>query len=182
MTQVAYGTSVLGLLGIVLVILLLVAWWALKSKHVLKPIRAILACLVVIFVLAVFWVEWKFQPWMPAGRAVQLSRERIGDYDVQVWQRKNAGLSEPFATALFIRKQGGEWRAFLLDFEDTYRPSVNLRKENSGILVLRDNSRWGHFDEAREVLQRDSNGSEVDGIVINANPPGNWWLRQSSMP
>jgi hypothetical protein len=83
---------------------------------------------------------------------------------------------------LFIRKQGSKWRAYLLDFEDTYRPSISLRKENSGIVVFQNHTRWGYFDESRGALRRDSTGSEVEGVLIDYDPPGDWWSRLSSIP
>ena len=61
------------------------------------------------------WVGWNFRPWMPEGRAVYLDEAHFGDYDFQVWQRKNglADATEPFATALFVRKTSGLWTAYL---------------------------------------------------------------------
>ena len=87
---------------------------------------------------ALIWLSWKFQPWMRTGRAIHIASTHLDDYDFQIWLRKNAGITEPFATWLFARRQGGKWMPYLLDFEDTYRPVVTLQKEGSGILIIRD--------------------------------------------
>src|SRR5215813_11495216 len=78
------------------------------------------------------WFHRVYQPWMPAGRAVHLSSEHFGAYDFQVWQRKNTISTEPFATGLFVRKQGDPWKVFLLDFQDSYRSSIVLRPKGAG--------------------------------------------------
>jgi hypothetical protein len=78
--------------------------------------KKIFELLSVIVLVALIWIAWKFQPWMSAGHAVHLTSNHIGDYDFQVWQRKNAVITEPFATGLFARRQGEQWRAYLLDF------------------------------------------------------------------
>jgi hypothetical protein len=120
---------------------------------------------------------------MPAGRLVHIASSHLGNYDFQVWQRKNVGIGEPFATALFVREPGGQWTAFLLDFEDTYRPSIDLRREDSGIAVFRNKARWGYFDEVQQVLKREPKDTSfpVQGIVIDSDPPGDWWSKQSSI-
>jgi hypothetical protein len=173
---------VLGLLGVILVVWIGWRYWRSRSKAAASPTKKVLALLGVLFLVVLLWIGWDFQPWMPAGRAVHLTSQRIGDYDFQVWQRKNNGIGEPFATGLFVRKQGGQWRAFLLDFEDSYRPTIDLRKQDSGIAVFYGNSRWGHLDEAQQVLKRYSNDAYSDhGVVIDSDPPGNWWLKESSI-
>src|SRR5262249_33640587 len=86
-----------------------------KPTPAATPMEKMLGLLSLFFLAVLFWISWEFQPWIPPGRAVQLSSEHIGDYDFQIWQRKNASPTEPFATGLFVRKQGGQWQAFLLD-------------------------------------------------------------------
>ena len=105
---------------------------------------------------------------MSSGRAVHISSTHLGDYDFQVWQRKNAEVAEPFATGLFARKQGGQWRAFLLDFQDCYRPHILLRKEDSGIAVLYGSEKVGFFDEAQQTYKRKSNGRLDPGVVLDS--------------
>jgi hypothetical protein len=77
---------------------------------------------------------------MPAGHTVHLENVRLGDSDFQIWQRKNENITEPFATALSVHKPGGVWTAYLLDFEDLYRPKINLRKEGSAVVVFYGNN------------------------------------------
>ncbi len=103
----------------------------------------------------------------------------FGNHDFQVWQRKNATMTEPFATGLFVRKQGGQWKAFLLDIQDTYRPSIDLREENSGGAILYGKTKRAYFDEKRDVFtfyHHDGSSEVTAGIVIDSKPPGNWWL------
>jgi hypothetical protein len=168
------------------IVFIWIAWksWRSLSKERGNKGKKIIVLLLVLFFGGILWIGWKFQPWMPAGRAVHIGSTHLGDYDFQIWQRKNAGVGEPFATALFVRKRSGRWNAFSLDFEDTYRPAISLRKEDSGIAVLYGRTQWGHFNEAQEVLIHVSNGSSfpIEGTVIDSDPPGTWWLKQSSMP
>lgn len=139
--------------------------------------KKIVGLLVAIVLIAFIWLGWKFQPWMSAGRAVQISSEHLGDYDFRVWQRKNTEIMEPFATGLFVCKQGGQWQAFLLDFQDTYHPSIVLRKEDAGVAVFRGSKKLGVFDVTQQTFKRDSDGASFTGAVLNAEPPGNWWLK-----
>ena len=144
-------------------------------------VRKTFAVLVVIVLAALVWTAWKFQPWMPAGRVVHLESIRLGDSDFQIWQRKNDTVSEPFATALFVRKEGGAWTAYLLGFEDVYRPRINLRKESSAVIIFYGNHRYAYFDEEQQVLRRDSESQRLatPGVVIDSDPPGDWWQRLS---
>jgi hypothetical protein len=119
---------------------------------------------------------------MPEGRAVHVGDAHSGDHDFQVWQRKNslAVATEPFATALFVRKTSEPWKAYLLDIQDTYRPSISLRKEGSGVVVLYDKFRRAYFDEERDVFTRYhwDGGSDVEeGVVIDSQPPDDWWQK-----
>ncbi len=123
------------------------------------------------------WVTWKFQPWMPPGQAVIVSTQHLGDLEFQVWQRKNPQTFEPFATGLFVRERNGPWRAYLLDFEDMYRPSIVLRKESVGISVVRDGERLGVFNQVTQTYTQESTGYSCPGAVIDGEPPGNWWLK-----
>jgi hypothetical protein len=122
---------------------------------------------------------------MPEGRAVRVGDVHFSDYDFQVWQRKNSFIdaTEPFATALFVRKKDEPWKAYLLGIQDTYRPSISLRREGSGVAILYGKFRQAYFDEERGVFTRyhDDGGSEVrEGVVIDSEPPDNWWQRLTS--
>jgi|SRR5438445_1303242 len=153
--------------------------WSLLSRNALG--RTTLALLVVIVLVGLAWTAWEFQPWMPVGHAVHLESTRLGDSDFQIWQRKSGNVSEPFATALFVRRPGGPWTAYLLDFEDLYRPRINLRKEDSAVVVFYGNYRRAYFDEDQQILRRDSDGQSliIHGVVIDSEPPGDWWQRLS---
>ena len=146
--------------------------------------KKIVVLLSVVVLVTLIWTGWKFQPWMPAGHAVHLTSNHIGDYDFQVWQRKNglAYATEPFATALFVRKTSRPWTVYLLDIQDTYRPSISLRKESSGLAILYGKTKRAYFDEERDefTLYHYDGGSDViEGVMIDSEPPGNWWLDQS---
>src|SRR5262249_6608059 len=100
-----------------------------------------------------------------------------------VWQRKNTISTEPFATGLFVRKQGGPWKVFLLDFQDSYRSSIVLRPKGAGVVeVLQDNRKLGDFDETQGVLRRDLESRTLTdtGEILNSEPPGNWWLEATA--
>ena len=176
---------ILGVWGTILVLLIWSVWtfWRPKSKTATNPIKKVLGLLGMLFLVVLLWIAWKFQPWMPAGHAVHLTSNHIGDYDFQVWQRKNAVITEPFSTGLFARKQGGQWKAFLLDIQDVYHPTITLRKEESGIAVLYGGTVRGYFDDAQQVFKRNSRSGVsllIDADVIDSEPPGNWWLRESA--
>jgi len=138
--------------------------------------------IVALLLLAAFgvftWLVWMFQPWMPAGRTVHLSTFSLGGHDFQVWQRKNPDTFEPFATGLFVRDGTNDWRVFLLDFEDTYRPRVWLRREDSGIAVFLRGGRLGLLDERATIFTRKSDGAVFQATAIGREPPGDWWLGQ----
>ena len=135
---------------------------------------------VIALVVLLVWICWTFQPWMPTGRAVHLSSVHLGAYDFQVWQQKNAIVTEPFSTRLFARKSGGKWLAFLLDFQDSYRPRVVLRQEESGVAVFYGSERQGLFDERQQTYRRESNGRLDSGVVLDAEPPGEWLLNEKT--
>src|SRR5258708_1591933 len=93
-------------------------------------------CLALAVPITALWFALRFRPLMPAGHAVQINTGKSGEFDYQVWQRKNKSTFEPFATGLFIHRRGEPWRVFLLDFEDEFRPRVELKTESTGIAVI----------------------------------------------
>lgn len=128
------------------------------------------------------WIGWEFRPWMPEGRAVYVGDGHFDDYDLQVWQRKNRLIdaTEPFATALFVRKTSGPWTAYLLDIQDTYRPSISLRKESSGVAIFYGKTKRAYFDEQLDqvtLYHYDAGSDVIKGITIDSEPPDNWWNR-----
>ncbi len=175
-------------LVILTVVFVFLIWSGWKLSHLMSRaptlIKKVFGLLSIAFLAFMLWIVWQFQPWMPAGRAVHLSTEHIGDYDFQIWQRKNGWImaTEPFATGLFVRKEGGQWKAYLLDIQDTYRPSISLREDNSGVAILYDKTKRAYFDEDRDVFLRyhhDGGSTVFEGIVIDSEPPGNWWLQEA---
>ncbi|SRR6266436_1958729 len=139
----------------------------------------------VVLLAMLVWTGWEFRPWMPEGRPVLVGDAHFGDHDFQVWQRKNsfAHATEPFATALFVRKTGAPWKAYLLDIQDTYRPSISLRKESSGVAILYGKTRRAYFDEERDVFtlyHHDGVANVIEGVVVDSDPPDSWWQRLTS--
>jgi len=122
---------------------------------------------------------------MREGHAVHVGDAHFDDHDFQVWQRKNsfADATEPFASAVFVRKAGGPWKAYLLDIQDTYRPSISLRKEGSGVVILYGKNKRAYFDGDRDVFtlyHHDGTANVTGGVVIDSQPPDNWWQRLTS--
>jgi hypothetical protein len=138
--------------------------------------RRIAICLLMIVLVLIVWGLWSFQPWVKPGHASLISSCRIGEHDIQIWQRKNEGLTEPFATGLFVRS-GTNWLAFCLDFQDLYHPSIKLQNTNTGIAVFRSGDRLGTYDAASGMFLRAADGAKIAPVTINSPPPGNWWLR-----
>lgn len=114
---------------------------------------------------------------MPEGKAVAISDEHFGDFDFQVWQRKNSDVFEPFATGLFACKHGGQWQVFLLDFQDIYHPRIKLSDESNGVIVLNGGKELGIFDKATQTFKRKSDGTVFPGVTISGVPPDDWWLK-----
>jgi hypothetical protein len=143
------------------------------------------AWLSVALIAVLVWIGWKFRPWMPEGRAVHIGDAHFGNHDFEVWQRKNsfAYATEPFATALFVRKTGAPWKVYLLNIQDTYRPSVNLRYDNSGLAILYGKTKRGYFDEERDAFtlyHHDGGSNVIESIAVVSVPPGDWWQQLTS--
>jgi hypothetical protein len=129
----------------------------------------------VILIAPLLSLNREFQPWMPSGRTVHISSARVLQYDFQVWQVKNDSATEPFTTGLFERQQNGKWQVFMLDFEDTYRPSITLREEGSDVAVYEDGEKLGTFDVKDEVLKRCPDGVTFHPTALSEEPPGFGW-------
>ena len=153
--------------------------WGQLGRYALA--RRLLTVLIVVVLVGLVYTAWKLQPWMPIGHMVHLKSTHLGDFDFEIWQRKGASISEPFATALFVRKSGEPWRVYLLGFEDVYRPRIDLRTEGAVVVVFYGNYRYAYFDEQQQVLRRDSKDQNLanHGVVIDSDPPGDWWHRLS---
>lgn len=128
------------------------------------------------------WGVWKFHPWMPSGRAVLLGKWRFGDTEFQVWQRKNEGIAEPFATGLFVRRATNQWQSFCINIDDYYSPSIKLRQEDSHIVIFKSFRKFAVFDMTTRTYRRVSNQTPYTpmGIGVGNEPPGDWWLRVCS--
>jgi hypothetical protein len=157
---------------VVIVVIMSVALFCAALFALLGRRKKVAGVLGLTFLLTLLWLNHEFQPWMVTGRAVHISSSRFGQHDFQVWQLKNSSITEPFTTGLFVRKQNGQWRVFMLDFEDTYRPSVTLREDASGVAILEDGEKLGTFDFQQKVLRRGS--ASFDGATVYSDPPGDW--------
>jgi hypothetical protein len=146
-----------------------------------KLFKRVLALLLLV---CLAWICWKFQPWTPGGRAIQLSSVHLDAYDFQIWQRKNGLLdSEPFATALFVRKSGGPWTAYLLDIQDLYREEITLQNDDSGVAVLYGKTKRAYFDKKQDVFtlyHYDGRPDVQGGTLIDSEPRDDWWERRSA--
>jgi hypothetical protein len=109
---------------------------------------------------------------MPAGRTIHLGDTKIGDYESQIWQRKNTWATEPFTTWLFARRRGDKWIPFMLDYEDDYRPSISLRRENARFAVFYGSTKFADIDETLRSLTRTSDGVVFTSQEVDYDPPG----------
>jgi hypothetical protein len=123
-----------------------------------------------------------FRPWMTAGKAVHLGTWILESGDYQVWQRKNADLFEAFATALFVRIETNQWKAFLLDFEDTYAPRVELHGNAKSVDVIRNGKRLGSYDCLQRTFHRSSDHASMSFKLIQGKPPADWWAKNWQEP
>src|SRR5260221_12573757 len=134
--------------------------------------RRIAISLLIIVLVLILWGLWAFQPWVKPGKALHVGSWKIGEHEVQIWQRKNQGLFEPFATGLFVRS-GTNWLAFCLDFQDVYHPSIKLQNTNTGIAVFRSGDLLGTYDATTGMYTRKTDGTKFAGVIIHPAPPGN---------
>lgn len=147
-----------------------------------RTMKRLVTWVLLLATLLTTWCFWKLQLLMRPGHVVRVGSWGFGNCEFQVWQRKTATVSEPFATGLFVRRGEGPWQAFLLDFEDLYRPNLVLRSQSNGVAVLRNGRRQWFFDLATEQLHRDPWGEGLTGGIIRDDPPGNWWVPSSNPP
>lgn len=123
------------------------------------------------------WFVWKLHPWVPAGHALALGNWRFGDFEFQVWQRKNADIFEPFADGLFVRRGTNQWQAFCFDIQDRYSPRVRLTHEQGRVVVYRDDENRGVYDVTTQTFRRHGEACTPEGMGNSTSPPGQWWLR-----
>lgn len=126
---------------------------------------------------------WKLHLWIRPGTALRSGKWRFRDYEFQVWQRKNQSVLEPFADGLFARRGTNEWQVFCFDIQDIYSPKIELRQVGTKVEVFRNGENRGVFDLSNGSFRRAPNQPVFTpaGIGKASEPPGEWWLRQSSM-
>lgn len=119
---------------------------------------------------------WGLHPWMPPGSSVFLGRWEYGEFEFQVWQRKNHDVFEPFADGLFVRRGANAWAVFCFDIQDQYSPRVKLAREGSEVVVYREGEVQGRYDLTTQLFRR----QEVPTLpgYIDREPPGDWWVRR----
>jgi len=122
---------------------------------------------------------WGLHPWARAGTAQWIGNWQFGDYEFQVWQRKNRSVFEPFADGLFVRRGTGPWQAFCFDIQDNFSAKVELREADGKIHVFRDGENRGFFDMSIGSFRAsaDTQVFTQDGIGNASQPPGQWRLR-----
>jgi len=101
---------------------------------------------------AAAWFVWELHPWIPAGRALALGRWRFGDFEFQVWQRKNTSILEPFADGLFVRQGTNQWQAFCLDIQDGYLPKLRVQQDGTRVTVYRDGQKRGVYEMTNQTF------------------------------
>lgn len=133
-----------------------------------------------VFLFATYLV-WRLHPWVGAGRGLHIANQQFNGFEVQVWQRKNDTVVEPFATAVFIRKDNQQWHAFGVGIDDLYHPRVRLEKDPTQFVVFFDGHEIGTIDQNLSAFKRKSDGSSFPPTLINGHPPGNWWLKPQAL-
>ena len=140
-----------------------------------NPIKKIFALLSAMFLGGLIWVAWKFQSWMPAGRAVHLSSVHMGDYDYQVWQRKNAILTEPFTTGCSSANTAGNGKLSCWIFRMTTVRRSPYEGKNPRLLSFMAALSVGFLMRSN----RSSSGTTMTPILFRSrpirltlNPPG----------
>ena len=134
--------------------------------------------LVIGMVTAIGVALWKLQLWMQPGTGVPLGSWHLGVHEFQVWQRKNTTRAEPFATGLFVRNRDGKWRAYCLDIDGLYKPTVALSNEGSSVFVSLNGKVIGEFNSENEEYRRKSDSALFQPQIVDGMPPGDWWLRK----
>jgi len=142
-------------------------------------VKNVLALSVILLAVCGTRLLWQLHPWVKPGTALRLGNWQIGQFEFQVWQRKNPWAWEPFADGLFVRQGTNDWQVFCFDIQDNYSPKVKLRKVGSKVHVMRDGEDRGVFDLVEGSFRARSNTPAYTPVVIGnaTDPPGRWWLR-----
>jgi hypothetical protein len=133
--------------------------------------------LVVLAVIA--WFGLVFRPWVTPGLTFPLYNAKYRDWDIQVWQRKNDSLFEPFATALFVRHTNNAvWEAFTLSHQDGFAPVILFSESNSVVEIRYKSSCVGNFDlTTGQYFRYGRSNSVFEGVAVN---PKDWWQSQTN--
>jgi hypothetical protein len=116
------------------------------------------------------WACWKLKPLMPRGQTICLGTWTIGDFDIQIWQRKKAIIDEPFSTSLYIRRGASEWRQYYLSHEDTYAPRYGLSGTNEVSRVVCGAEVVGEIRLSSGEYVRTGGGVSLEAVFTH-NPP-----------
>jgi hypothetical protein len=143
-----------------------------RQRLMRKAVLVVVSVGVVVAMLS--WIARSMEPWMPSGRTVQVGAWRFEHYEVQIWQRKNASLTEPFSTAMFVRSAIiKSWRAYTLGFQDCYSPKLVLRGAGSSVDIISGGKKMGRLDlVGGEYFSVGQSQPINEGTTSN---PANWW-------
>lgn len=135
-----------------------------------RMVKSLFICSTAIAVLVIGWAGWKLRPLTPAGKTVCLGNWKFNDYEMQIWQSKNASLSEPFSTSFYVRHQTNAWHQYYLNHQDTYAPHYFLTRTNEMMLVCRDGKQLGAFNFSTGKYERVGGGIGLEDVFWR-NPP-----------
>src|ERR1041385_3831185 len=141
-----------------------------------KTLIVVVGVLLFGIVFAAIKISWKLQPWMSSNQALELTRWRTADIELEIWQRKNETILEPFATGLFFRfHRTNQWGVVCLDHQDVYKPAIAVISNATEIIITRNGRGIGAINRSTGEYVRYSDGRVVSTCYIGGSPPGNWW-------
>ena len=113
------------------------------------------------------------QPTMPAGKRIHLGNWKWGECDVQIWQRKNETIAQPFSSSLFVRFGTNRWHQHYLNHQDSYAPKYTLKKTNGIATVYRGPKLIGNIDISTGNYTRNGGGVSLGRILERSQSPSN---------
>jgi hypothetical protein len=134
--------------------------------------RSIVYGVIVISLILSLWIGLLLRPWMTPGSPVFLTKTNIAQYQIQLWQKKNPYLLEPFSTDLFVKSNGQPWKLYIIDQQDTYRPNAKVRLENSTIIIELGNRPAAYFELTNGLFRKSLRGEPFIPMGVNGEPPG----------
>ncbi|HZQ47390.1 MAG TPA: hypothetical protein VFC07_10290, partial [Verrucomicrobiae bacterium] len=117
------------------------------------------------------------QTWLlkKAPGEIHFFSAKHGNYEFQVWQRKNESRLEPFLTAMFVRESSHKvWQAFSLGFQDCYAPRITFRQTGSQVEVFHGRKQLGSFDMAASKYLQVGQIEPINEGTTDS--PTNWWI------